>query len=100
MHPKEAREIFLRGEGVLTDIADAEGCIALEGALPYPPGVLCVYPGERWSGAAVSYFQNLAEMANRFPGFTPEIQGVHLRADETGRMRAYGYVARSSGSEG
>ena len=86
MHPKAAREIFLRGEGILTEIADAEGCIALEGALPYPPGVLCVYPGERWSGAAVSYFQNLAEMANRFPGFTPEIQGVHLRADETGRM--------------
>ncbi len=93
MHPKTAREMFLRGEGILKDIAEAEGYIALEGALPYPPGVLCVYPGERWSGAAVSYFRNLAEMANRFPGFTPEIQGVHLRADETGRLRAYGYVA-------
>ena len=93
MHPKAAREMFLRGEGILTDIADAEGRIALEGALPYPPGVLCVYPGERWSGAAVSYFQSLADMANRFPGFTPEIQGVHWQKDRAGRLRAYGYVA-------
>ena len=93
MHPKAAREMFLRGEGILTEIAGAEGHIALEGALPYPPGVLCVYPGERWTKTAVSYFQSLAEMANRFPGFTPEIQGVHWQKDERGRLRAYGYVA-------
>ena len=93
MHPKAAREMFLRGEGILTEIAGAEGHIALEGALPYPPGVLCVYPGERWTKTAVSYFQSLAEMANRFPGFTPEIQGVHWQKDESGRLRAYGYVA-------
>ncbi len=99
LHPKAARELFLRGEGVLTEIAEAEGRIALEGALPYPPGVLCVYPGERWTKTAVSYFESLAELAERFPGFTPEIQGVHLQKDEAGRLRAYGYVMRSSDEE-
>ena len=60
--------------------------------LPYPPGVLCVVPGERWSPTAQKYFLALEEGINTLPGFAPEIQGVYLQKDPDGRTRAYGYV--------
>ena len=93
MHPKEAHIAYMRGRADLTDLAEAEGKIAAEGALPYPPGVLCVYPGERWTKTAVSYFLSLSESANRFPGFTPELQGVYRKGEE-GKKRIYAYVVR------
>ena len=68
--------------------------MALEGSLPYPPGVICVQPGERWSRTAVDYFLALEEGINRFPGFAPEIQGVYLQEEANGKMRAYGYVLK------
>ncbi|MGU4650892.1 hypothetical protein MAY67_25445, partial [Escherichia coli] len=33
------------------------------GALPYPPGVLCVVPGEVWGGAVQRYFLALEEVS-------------------------------------
>ncbi len=48
MNPQEANYAYLRGEVELVRLPDAEGRIAAEGALPYPPGVLCVVPGEIW----------------------------------------------------
>lgn len=42
MNPQEANYAYLRGEVELVRLPDAEGRIAAEGALPYPPGVLCV----------------------------------------------------------
>ena len=67
------------------------GEIALEGALPYPPGVFCVAPGERWNEIAQKYFLILVEGINRFPGFAPEIQGVYFE-NEDGRQVGYAYV--------
>ncbi|MNL80565.1 Ornithine decarboxylase, constitutive [compost metagenome] len=75
-------------------LADADGRIAAEGALPYPPGVLCVVPGEIWGGAVLKYFLALEEGINALPGFTPELQGVYLK-EEGGRIRAYGYVLKA-----
>lgn len=45
MRPQEAHYAFIRGERELVPLDEIEGRIALEGALPYPPGVLCVVPG-------------------------------------------------------
>ena len=59
-------------------LPDAEGRIAAEGALPYPPGVLCVVPGEIWGGAVLRYFSALEEGINLLPGFAPELQGVYI----------------------
>ena len=70
--------------------------MALEGALPYPPGVICVQPGELWSEAARDYFVALEEGINELPGFAPELQGVYIEADETGYKRAYAYVLKES----
>lgn len=44
MNPQEANYAYLRGEVELVRLPEAEGRIAAEGALPYPPGVLCVVP--------------------------------------------------------
>jgi ornithine decarboxylase len=94
MNPREANLEFVRGKVELIALEDAQGRIAAEGALPYPPGVLCVVPGEVWSGAVLSYFLALQEAINRLPGFNPELQGVYLKTEEDGRIRAYGYVIK------
>ena len=84
----------MRGDVELVVLAEAEGRIAAEGALPYPPGVLCVVPGERWGGAAQRYFLALEDSINRLPGFAPELQGVYIRQDGDGRHRIYAYVIK------
>ena len=61
MNPQDANIQFVRDNIELIPIAKAEGRIAAEGALPYPPGVLCVVPGEMWGGAVQRYFLALEE---------------------------------------
>lgn len=36
----------------LIKLKDVVGHTAVEGALPYPPGIFCVVPGEKWSETA------------------------------------------------
>ena len=94
--PLEANFDFVRGHGELVLVSEAVGRMALEGALPYPPGVLCVQPGERWSETARDYFLALEEGINRLPGFAPEIQGVYLQEQEDGTKKAFAYVLQES----
>ncbi|KAE8276078.1 ornithine decarboxylase [Enterobacter sp. C6] len=94
MNPQDANQAYIRGEVELVRIRDAEGRIAAEGALPYPPGVLCVVPGEVWGGAVQRYFLALEEGINLLPGFSPELQGVYSEKDADGIKRLYGYVLR------
>ncbi|MEG1098932.1 MAG: ornithine decarboxylase [Cetobacterium sp.] len=91
MNPNEANIELIRNNAKLVPLTDIIGEIALEGALPYPPGVFCVVPGERWNVTAQKYFLILQDSINNFPGFSPEIQGVYLE-EEDGKVRAYGYV--------
>ncbi|TKI03076.1 ornithine decarboxylase [Martelella alba] len=92
MNPQEANTAFVRGEVELVPISKAEGRIAAEGALPYPPGVLCVVPGEIWGGPAQRYFLALEEGLNLLPGFSPELQGVYAVEEADGIKRLYGHV--------
>ena len=92
LNPHDANIEFVRNKVELVALTDIVGRVAAEGALPYPPGVLCVVPGERWSSTAQKYFLALEEGINTLPGFAPEIQGVYLQKDPDGRTRAYGYV--------
>lgn len=94
MLPQAANIQFVRGQIELIAIENIAGRIAAEGALPYPPGVLCVVPGEVWGGAVQNYFLALEEGINQFPGFSPELQGVYLQTDTDGRIRAYGYAIK------
>jgi len=85
VNPQDAHQAYIRGEVELVPIAEAAGRIAAEGALPYPPGVLCVVPGEIWGGAVQRYFLALEAGLNLLPGFSPELQGVYTEEDEQGR---------------
>jgi ornithine decarboxylase len=94
MNPQDANQEYIRGNVELMRIRDAAGRIAAEGALPYPPGVLCVVPGEVWGGAVQRYFLALEEGINLLPGFSPELQGVYSEKDADGIKRLYGYVLK------
>lgn len=94
MNPQDANQEYIRGNVELVRISEAEGRIAAEGALPYPPGVLCVVPGEVWGGAVQRYFLALEEGINVLPGFSPELQGVYSEKDADGIKRLYGYVLK------
>lgn len=91
--PNIAVRKFLRSEFDYLPLSEAVGKIAAEGALPYPPGIICVVNGEIWTQKVVDYFLSLEEGINRFPGFAPEIQGVYLENDN-GRTTAYCYVLK------
>ncbi|SUW65348.1 Ornithine decarboxylase, constitutive [Buttiauxella agrestis] len=95
MNPQDAHSEFIRGNVELARLSQSEGRIAAEGALPYPPGVLCVVPGEVWGSAALRYFLALEEGVNMLPGFSPELQGVYSETDADGIKRLYGYVIKA-----
>ena len=91
LSPMEANWELVRNNAKLVPLDKISGEIALEGALPYPPGIFCVVPGERWNEVAQNYFLLLEKGINAFPGFAPEIQGVYLE-EENGQKKSYGYV--------
>ena len=95
MNPQDANSEFIRGNVELVRLSQSEGRIAAEGALPYPPGVLCVVPGEVWGSAAMRYFLALEEGVNMLPGFSPELQGVYSETDADGIKRLYGYMVKA-----
>lgn len=90
--PRTADLAFMRGQGKLVPLDEIEGKVALEGALPYPPGVFIVAPGERWQALDAEYFKVLLGAMENFPGFEPEIQGIYLEWDDSGQLSAAGYV--------
>lgn len=92
--PQNANWALVRGQGELVPLEEAEGWVALQAAVPYPPGVTCVQPGERWSRIALDYFLDFVETAHILPGFAPELQGVYLEKDSAGHLQAKGYVLK------
>lgn len=95
MLPHEANIEYFKGNVDFIPIEEAQGRIAAEGALPYPPGILCIIPGEVWDGSVLDYFLALQDGINLLPGFTPELQGIYLKQETDGRVRAYGYVLKN-----
>ena len=87
---------LMRGNAELVPLSETEGRIALEGALPYPPGIICCVPGEEWNSTVRRYFEVLTEGINRFPGFAPELQGVYVERGDDGVYRAYANVLKES----
>lgn len=89
INPQDAHFAFLRGQAELVRMEDAEGRVAAEGALPYPPGVLCCFPGEVWGGPVLKYFLAWQEAMGRMPGFAPELQGVYVEDNGRGGKQVY-----------
>lgn len=94
INPQDAHFAFLRGQAELVRMEDAEGRVAAEGALPYPPGVLCCFPGEVWGGPVLKYFLAWQEAMGRMPGFAPELQGVYIEDNGRGGKQVYCYVLK------
>jgi len=75
--PFEANQRFIRGDSTLVKVVDAVDRIAAEAIIPYPPGVVCIAPGEQWNHALVAYLVTIETLMNSYPEFSPHIQGVH-----------------------
>lgn len=87
MTPAEADQLFKKDQTELVDLEDVVGRTAAEGALPYPPCVFIVAPGEKWGEIDQKYFEVLAHAIEKFPGFVPEIQGVYLEPQKDGSIK-------------
>ena len=96
--PQEANWALVRGEGELVPLKEIEGRVALQAAVPYPPGVPCVQPGERWTEIVMDYIQDFVEGMNELPGFTPEIQGVYTERIQ-GKIEAKAFVLTREAKE-
>ena len=88
----EATLALRRNQARALPLRELSGEIALEGALPYPPGIFTIVAGERWTETAVEYFTVLERAMQALPGFAPEIQGVHQRQRSDGAPELYAYV--------
>jgi len=84
---QEAHYRLVKGDFERLPLTEARGRIAAEGALPYPPGIFCIAPGERWGGPAYAYFRAIEDFVNAAPDFAPWYHGVHTAVTEAGRKR-------------
>lgn len=94
--PREADLEFMKNHSELVNLDEIVGRVAAEGALPYPPGVFIVAPGEKWSLVDQKYFQVLVGAIETFPGFVPEIQGVHWQKQANGRINVQVEVLKNN----
>lgn len=94
MTPENADQLFMKNQSELVDLKDIKGRIAVEGALPYPPGVFIVAPGEKWGDIDQKYFEVLVGAIERFPGFVPEIQGVYWNKNADGTISVQAEVLK------
>lgn len=83
--PYAANQQFVRGQARLSGLAQALGKVAAEGVIPYPPGVMCIAPGERWTSALVRYLGAIEAMGRIYPAFAAHIQGVHHMLNAQGQ---------------
>lgn len=95
MTPAAADQLFMRNQSELVDLKDILGRVAVEGALPYPPGVFIVAPGEKWAKIDKKYFEVLVGAIESFPGFVPEIQGVYWNQNADGTISVQAEVLKN-----
>lgn len=96
MTAREANAALVAGRVDLVPMGDVAGRIAATLTLIYPPGIGIIVPGERYDDRAkpmIDYFLAFEDSANRFPGFSNEVQGVYAVQGE-GRIRFHTYVVR------
>ncbi|MDQ9129881.1 ornithine decarboxylase [Serratia fonticola] len=98
MLPQDANVKFVRNEVELVPLKSIKGRTAAEGALPYPPGIICIVPGEVWGNAVLEYFQTWEEVITLLPGFAPELQGVYSEVDDNGNKCLCAYVLKEKAS--
>jgi ornithine decarboxylase len=96
MSARDANAALVAGRVDLVPMSEVAGRIAATLTLIYPPGIGIIVPGERYDERAkpmIEYFLAFEESANRFPGFSNEVQGVYA-VPEDGKVRFWTYVVR------
>jgi len=79
--PRRAYQALVDGAVESVPLAALAGRVLATGVIPYPPGIPLVMPGESAGpedGPQLHYLRALHQWHRRFPGFTPEIQGVEV----------------------
>ncbi len=76
MTAQAADRCFVRGQFETIPLQAAAGRIAVAGALPYPPGIFVVVPGERWRPEAIQYFETLFAGIKRFQDLRLKFKGL------------------------
>lgn len=94
MNPQDANREFIRGNVELVRLSEAEGRIAAEGALPYPPGVLCVVLAKSGAGRCCAIFWRWRK-ASICCRASRRSSGVYSETDPDGIKRLYGYVLKA-----
>jgi ornithine decarboxylase len=95
MLPQDAHIQFVRDNVELLPLSQIGGRIAAEGALPYPPGIICIVPGEVWGSAVLEYFRAWESVIAQLPGFAPELQGVYHGQNDDGTPCVCAYVVKT-----
>jgi arginine/lysine/ornithine decarboxylase len=83
--PRRAYQSLVDGAVESVPLSALAGRVLATGVIPYPPGIPLLMPGESAgaaSGPHLAYLHALRAWQRRFPGFTPEIQGVEIVADD------------------
>ncbi|EGK4775166.1 ornithine decarboxylase, partial [Salmonella enterica] len=92
--PYQANKLLIKGDVEFIRLEDAFQRIAAEAALPYPPGIVCIAPGERWEGAVFNYFMTIQIMVNKLADFAPDFHGVYILEEGNGIKYLYTYVVK------
>lgn len=82
MNPQQANIEFVRGNVELMALSQVEGRIAAEGALPYPPGVLCVAPGGNLGRFCAALFPGAGRRDQFVTWFRAGVTGVYIKLDD------------------
>ena len=95
LNAQEANYEFIRDNVELVRLSEAEGRVGVEGALPYPPGVLCLVPGGVGAAPCCSTSSPLRRASTSSRALHPELQGVYIEEDEDGRRGRLGQRAHA-----
>ncbi|MDQ7821167.1 MAG: Orn/Lys/Arg decarboxylase N-terminal domain-containing protein [Candidatus Eremiobacteraeota bacterium] len=89
MLPVKAYEHLVKGRVEKVPLGDLEGRVSAVMAVPYPPGIPVIMPGEQFGGQArqiIPFLASCEEFDNSFPGFENEVHGVTVE-EHMGKKR-------------
>ncbi|WP_341962195.1 ornithine decarboxylase [Pseudomonas sp. RC10] len=87
--PYEANQALIRGQIRVVPLSEALGCVAAEGVIPYPPGIMCIAPGETWTAVVVDYLIVIQKLIDLYPEFAPHVQGIHYAQGINGELSIF-----------
>lgn len=82
----QANQALVAGRYSEILLANAFGQVAAEGLIPYPPGIMCIAPGEYFNRTILDYLLAIQDISAKFPEFSPHVQGARLKENDDGTI--------------